>query len=343
LACTADPEQREDRNLIDFFTVRVGPRGEALVTWNDTAHQLGVNPPRSAPITEFTKQITGPSLYTDVGDLAPSKTEQQFSGRSALAPGGVPSNWTVDVVGDSMEPRHGIAEKQRYGSLDLESAWIEPGSTPETMKVVMKVHDLELFQTVSAQERNFYMMWWWSKNKIHYAAADVDSAKTADCYAGSPSFSSPASVRWALYPRLSAPPPSVATVDCTVDDTTPGLITLEVPYSAVEASAGDTLYSAHASSYHYMPPSWAINASANLMDEIDQTAPFTYVVGSPRAFAQVAGQHITRKNTQVKGARHTRGGLAATGVEDGWLVIGTVMLAAAVSGWRRLRRSAIRP
>lgn len=340
LACTIDPEQREDRNLIDFFTVRVGPRGEALVTWNNTAHQLGVNPPRSAPITEFTKQISGPSLYADVGELTASKTKRQFSARSALVPGGAPTNWTIDEIGDSLEPRHGVGEKTRRGSLDLREAWIEPGSSPETMKVVMSINDLELFQTVSAQERNFYMMWWWADNKVHYVAADVDSAKRADCYAGAPSFSSPASVRWALYPRLSVPSPTVTTVSCTVGNTQPGLITIEVPYSAVEARAGQTLYSAHASTYHYSPPSWAVNASANLMDEIDQTAPFTYVVGSPRGVAQIAGQNMKRAPV-VKGARRSNTEpLPSTGAEDAWLAIGAVLVAAAISGWRRLRRVA---
>ncbi len=121
------------------------------------------------------------------------------------------------------------------------------------------------------------------------------------------------------------------------------MLTLDVPYSVVNAHAGDTMYSVHSSTFHYTPPAGAANVAANILEQVDQTAPFTYVVGTPRQYVSVQAQRLTRKPSarnqgsgSTVGARH----LPATGVDGGWLAFGVAAIAIAAVAWRKVRRTA---
>jgi hypothetical protein len=325
-ACTALAPN--DRNLIDFFWVSVGPRGESLVTWVDTAHQLGSSPPASSPITMFAKQTTGPSLYADIGQLDPPGTGTlEYSRRANRVGDAIPVNWRADAKADARVPRHGASGPgAQNGSLDLTATWIEPAGA-DTMHVVMKMTDLSNITIPSPSDRNFYMVWWWADTKVQYVAAEVTAGGAADCFAGEPTTGNGStSVRWGLYAKTTVPPHSIATVPCTLDAAT-GQLSFDVPYDAVDAHTGQMLFSVHGSASHFLRAGIALNVFANLPDEIDQTSPFTYRVGSPRA--QVLGSKITRTEPRPAPAP-----MPATGVADfAALGVGLVAGSAALRRW----------
>jgi hypothetical protein len=322
-ACTA--LQPNDRNLIDFFWVSVGPRGESLVTWVDTAHQIGSNPPASAPITMFAKQTAGPSLYADVGELqAPSVGTLEYSRRANRVGDMLPINWRADAKADAHVPRHSASGPGEVnGSLDVTATWIEPAGS-SAMRVVMQMADLSTITVPSGSDRNFYMVWWWADTKVQYVAAEVTSSGAANCFAGEPAPANGSTgTRWGLYAKTSVPPTNVQTVACTLDPVT-GRISFDVPHDAVDAHAGQILYSVHGSAQHFLLAGVAASAFANLPDEIDQTSPFNYRVGSPRA--QVLGSRVTRTPP-----RPAPGGpMPATGVGD-FAALGIALVAGSMT------------
>lgn len=289
LECSADQDRGDDRNLIDFLYAAIGRNGETYVTWGDTAHQIGPRPPKGAPITMFAKQVAGPSLYATPGRITPPPADRlEYSGRPNVVRSKtqqmIPVNWRADPIADAAVPRHASGGPGAQNTtLDLTSAWLEPAGS-QAMRASMTVRDAFDPQVPSPYTNNFYMLWWWSKNSVHYAAAEVGPTRDdpiSDCYAGEPSFSHPASPRWALYVAAAVPPPAVTRIECTLNPDT-GRLDMLIPLEAVGASIGDTLYSVTASASVIVIPNIALNAAANLPDEIDQVSPFSYVVGAAR-------------------------------------------------------------
>jgi hypothetical protein len=341
--CAADPNRMNDRNLIDFFWTSIGKRGEVLVTWNDTAHQVGAQPPKSSPFTMFAKQIAGPSLYADVGTLnPPASSVMAYSGRAAAVGSSLPVNWRGDASGDAPVPRHSATGPGKtIPSLDARALWIEPKGS-DAMRVAMTIADTS--GTVPAGSAyDFYMVWWWADHEVHYAAAEVSSSGIVDCYAGEPSISHPQSPRWAIYQRLAVPPPSVTTIECALDANTKQ-ITFDVPYAAVNGKPGQRLFSVTGGTYH-LPTEvgGALNAVALLPEEVDQTSPFSYVLGSQRV--QVANFGVTAPQPAPPAAapkpRPASGGapLPNTGTSLPSPLIVLALFAASILSWS-LRRSA---
>src|SRR6184192_2799550 len=58
-----------DRGLLDFLSVTVGLQGEANVVWADAVNQNAVDGTSSALIA-FNRQVAGPSLYANVGQVS---------------------------------------------------------------------------------------------------------------------------------------------------------------------------------------------------------------------------------------------------------------------------------
>ncbi len=308
-ACAADPNRSNDRNLIDFLYAAIGRNGETMVTWGDTASQIGPNPPKGPSITMFAKQTGGPSLYARPGVLsAPRAGTLEYSGRANRIGNTIPVNWRADAV-DARFPRHGPGGPGPLNAnLDVMHAWLEPAG-PQNMRGVIQLRDTFEVTPPSPYTNNFYMFWWWSKNKVQYAAAEVGPASAgtsqqdaiSDCYAGEPGYSSPASARWAIYVSPLSPPdsmprtmlPSVTRIDCSLD-LIKGRLTMTIPLESVDASIGDTLYSVTASSSVIIIPNFAANAVANIPDEVDQVSPFTYRVGSARQQTTVRGAKTKR-------------------------------------------------
>ncbi|MGH2829260.1 MAG: hypothetical protein ACRDJM_02130 [Actinomycetota bacterium] len=294
LSCTVDPEQRNDRNLIDFLYAAIGRNGETLVTWADTANQLGPNPPAGPSITMFAKQVSGSSLYARPGKLTPPPQDRreyslQSNAIKTRVSTTIPLNWRLDSLADAAVPRHGPGGPgAQHPSLDILSSWLEAAG-PRTMRGVMMLRDTFNVAPPAPYTNNFYMFWWWSKNKVYYAAAEVGPAEAgtsqqdaiSDCYAGQPGWSNPASPRWAIYVATAVPPPDVTRIDCHLD-LAKGRLTMEIPLDTVEGTIGDTLYSVTASASAITIPNVALNAVAQLPEEIDQVTPFTYRVGSAR-------------------------------------------------------------
>lgn len=288
--CAADPQRRDDRNLIDFLYAAIGPRGETMVTWADTANQLGSNPPKGPAFTMFGKQIAGPSLYARPGLVDTPRTGLlEYSRRANQIGRVIPRNWRADAR-DARFPRHAPGGPgPENPSMDITSAYLEPGAAG-MMRGVINLHDTFNVIVPSPYANNLYMLWWWAENKIQYAAAEVGPAGAgvsgsedpiSDCYAGEPGYSNPASFRWATYAATSVPPPSVTRIDCSLNLLT-GKLTFNIPLAAVDATVGQTLHSVTASSYAIFQPSIVVNAISILPEEVDQTSPWTYRVGSRR-------------------------------------------------------------
>lgn len=289
-ACAADKDRSNDRNLIDFLYAAPGPNGETMVTWADTANQIGPNPPKGPSITMFAKQVAGPSLYAKPGILrTPGTNTLEYSGGANRVGRYAPVNWRADGY-DGHVPRHGPTGRGAENtSLDITAAYLEPAGAT-AMRGVIKLRDAFNIDVPSPYSNNFYMFWWWSNNKVHYAAAEVGPAGSgvsgsenpvSDCYAGEPSYSNRASTRYALYPATSVPPPAVTRISCAID-LQGGKLTMNIPLEAVGAALGDTLYSVTASSSVILQPTTAFNVVADLPEEIDGVAPFTYRVGQAR-------------------------------------------------------------
>ena len=58
-----------DRGLLDFLSVTVGLQGEANVVWADAVNQ-NFNGGTSSPLIAFNRQVAGPSLYANVGQVS---------------------------------------------------------------------------------------------------------------------------------------------------------------------------------------------------------------------------------------------------------------------------------
>lgn len=340
LSCAIDPNRDQDRNLIDFLYAVVGPKGEVLVTWNDTAHQVGPEYPKGSPFTMFAKQVSGPSLYENVGVLGtPDISKLPYSGASAKFAGAYPANWRADARSDAPVPRHGPeGPGSDVPSLDSRALWIEPAG-PGAMRAVLTL-DNGSISVPDGSDVNVYMVWWWSEIAVHYALAEVTSDGIVDCYAGEPGLSNQASPRWATYLRISVPPPSVTSIDCALDPATKR-VSFTIPYDAVEVKSGQKLYSVTGSTYHMpYPISGAVNAIGLLPEEVDQTTPFSYVVGSPRA--QVAGAMFRRPAAPKPVVRpRTQPGdlLPGTGVAEAPWTATILLLLASATAWRLRRRT----
>src|SRR5713226_1820578 len=69
-----------DRGLIDFLSVTVGLQGEANVVWADAVNRNFVGGTSSALIA-FNRQVAGPSLYANVGQVTgPAPTSGAAAG-----------------------------------------------------------------------------------------------------------------------------------------------------------------------------------------------------------------------------------------------------------------------
>jgi hypothetical protein len=144
-----------------------------------------------------------------------------------------------------------------------------------------------------------------------------------------------------LYQRLSVPPPNVTTIDCAIDPDTKR-ITFDVPYAAVNGEAGQRMYSVTGGTYHLPTEvATALNVVAMLPEEVDQTSPFTYVMGSART--QVANAAVMPPKAAPPGAKPKPdvGGapLPNTGTSPPSGLVVLVLFAASVLAWR-LRRLA---
>jgi len=121
--------------MLDDFSAAIDPRGMLHVAFNDTNNQVTRSTDKDAGgafIVE-SAQLSGPSLYTNVGDVVPAPAAPAVS--SASVAGGTlhvsgtgslpPGNWATDASGDALYPRHGMnGPGPNAKPVDLTAAWL---------------------------------------------------------------------------------------------------------------------------------------------------------------------------------------------------------------------------
>jgi hypothetical protein len=318
LNCTA--VQPADRNLGDFMSIQIDSAGAAFIAYNDTANQL-FDPAQTssagAPNVHIVRQTGGPSLIASVGSVSPAapgpitglaaarrasdKSVVDVSGRHGLGPG----NYAVDGAGDAYWPKQGTVGPN-VPKLDLRSARLAADATGLHARI--EVADASAIQ-ITAAGGNAWMIQWWFGNALYYAKADETTSGVV-CSAGAPAsvFSSSGNGKAAFY--FGAP-----NAPCRIDLAT-NTIVIDVPQSSVgEPGPGATLHEATGYSFRYDVPD-------AFMDQVDATAPFSYVVGdgatvrgrveialddpgfAAPVVASLAGGTFSAVLTGVKGGKH---------------------------------------
>jgi hypothetical protein len=197
IACTAG--QAEDRNLLDDFTADIDPQGMLMVSFNDTNHQVTASQDAEAggAFIINSKQVSGPSLYKKVGNVAPPlKTPRvksakvkngvlTLSGKHKMGPG----NWVTDKGGDAGDPRHGEGcPCDNNPVLDLKQAWLSQSKADDQSVLVdFRIANLPAVEeAVSAAggKTPIYQALFWIGENLYFAQFEAVGQGIA--YAGVP-------------------------------------------------------------------------------------------------------------------------------------------------------------
>jgi hypothetical protein len=198
IGCTAG--QAEDRNLLDDFTADIDPQGMLWVSFNDTNSQVTAaqnDPEAGGAFIVNTKQISGPSLYKKVGNVAPplpkpkvkkakvKKGVLTLSGTHRMAPG----NWVKDKAGDAGDPRHGPGcPCPNNALLDMKQAWLSQSKADDQSVLVnFRINNLPPVEEAVAAaggKTPVYQVIFWIGENLYFAQFEATGPGRA--YAGVP-------------------------------------------------------------------------------------------------------------------------------------------------------------
>jgi hypothetical protein len=245
-----------DRGLLDFLSVAVGPAGEANLVWADSAN-ANFSGGESSPLVVFDRQVSGPSLYTRVGQVHGSSPQQTCSVGSTDA--GYSANGT---------------ETAATPNLVIQRACITRPD-PQHYKVTITVRDLsDLGVDLSMGGTNALWLVRWEvpvsnpspevQGHFYFAAMESDGGGAPTFYDGETSTVDTTHAKF-----LDYPPGNASRASGSFTAASPGTITITVPVADVGGNPQAILYSATALTATELP-------SDPIFNQINATAPFTF-------------------------------------------------------------------
>jgi hypothetical protein len=255
-----------DRGLLDFLSVTVGHQGEANVVWADAVNRNSVMGTSSAVIS-FSRQVAGPSLYTNVG---------QVTGQSPASGVGTGSP-------DAFYSADGTATLGT-GNLILQSAAV---TMPDQQhyRFTINVSDLStLFVPPTLGGTDAVWMARWEvpdpngPGHTYFAAMESDGGQAPTFFDGETLALSDTHGKFLTYNPANSIQGSFAA------SSTGGVITLNVPVADVGGNPNANLYSIIAVTATQLTPSSAGSVGSSttgtstgpIFNQIDATEPFDF-------------------------------------------------------------------
>jgi hypothetical protein len=240
-----------DRGLLDFLSLTVGPHGEANVVWADAVNQNFVGGTSSAVIA-FNRQISGPSLYTSVGQVN----------------GGTAATGSAAGSPDAFFSANG-STTAATGNLVIKSASV---SRPDHQhyKITINVQNLTglvVPPTLGGTDALWLARWEVADpngaGHTYFAAMESDGGQAPTFFDGETSSINTTHGKFLTYPPGH-------TIQGTYTATSPGVITLTVPIADVGGGVSH-LVSVTALSATQLTSS---SEGQTIFNQIDATAPF---------------------------------------------------------------------
>jgi hypothetical protein len=240
-----------DRGLLDFLSLTVGLHGEANVVWADAVNQNFVGGTSSAVIA-FNRQISGPSLYTSVGQVN----------------GGTAATGSAAGSPDAFFSANG-STTAATGNLVIKSASV---SRPDNQhyKITINVQNLTRLvvpPTLGGTDAVWLARWEVADpngaGHTYFAAMESDGGQAPTFFDGETSSINTTHGKFLTYPPGH-------TIQGTYTAASPGIITLTVPIADVGGGVSH-LVSVTALSATQLTSS---SGGETIFNQIDATAPF---------------------------------------------------------------------
>ncbi|MFN2545663.1 MAG: sialidase family protein [Actinomycetota bacterium] len=283
IACTAGAA--EDRNMLDDFTSAIDPNGMLHVVYNDTNNQVTLSTDKDAGggfIVEAA-QLSGPSLYANVGEVTPSPDAPVVS--SAGASGGVlsatgsqtlpPGNWARDAAGDARLPRHASGGPGANDpALDIRSVSVGPG-TGGSARAHVELGGALAPTTGGGKAVVYAVLFWAPPGNVYYAAAEFEGGQYVTGWIGQPD---PSVVNTAGVVKIATyqPVPSFTTTTTVTYDAAKKTLDFPIGPTLVGNPAPGTRFD-NLTAFSFVlngPP-----GSEALMDEVDATPSTSWAWG----------------------------------------------------------------
>ncbi|MBV9526738.1 MAG: exo-alpha-sialidase, partial [Candidatus Dormibacteraeota bacterium] len=276
IGCTAQTPPGGDRNLLDFFQVKLDSHGRAIIIYTDDNNTAACAPTCSPGIglISSVQQASGPSLY---GGSVPSITNglsQSLDVRTAGANADV-----TDPTGDAVlaNPGHNIQGTPVPAAdiTDLKvctthtTACPVANTAPNTLSFLFTVASLSggpgsAVVTANGSTSANWLVTWRTNNDLWFAQAVTDPAGTLTCTYGRPQSifndGEPKAVEYIGNPEAMHLPAT----SCLANNTA-NTIEIDVPMDSISGLA--------TASELYGLTGWTGNATAALPATVCQTAP----------------------------------------------------------------------
>jgi hypothetical protein len=309
------PPGTNDRSFLEFPSISIDDRGAAQITWNDNTNQSAVTAASpqvtGLPYVMFSKQLCGPSLLTNVGDVGQAGTvtiTSPANNATVTPPVTVqgthtlpPATFDKDEAGDARFPYAGPVIGTNVPALDIRQVDMTEDAT--NIIVHMQVADATTAALASATGTGggdgllYLVQWDYDEStadpidKVFWVAAEVRAGQALGRTGTLGVIRSATSKKYVTYN-----PDAVNSLQVTVNisNTAPGTITLTIPRSLVGNPANGTssLYSVTGYAMSERGPLAATPcppapaSCENIFDPsslpiaVDTAGAFTYVVGA---------------------------------------------------------------
>jgi hypothetical protein len=243
-----------DRGLLDFLSVTVGLKGEANVVWADAVNRNFVGGTSSGLIA-FNRQIVGPSLYANVGQVtgsaAPSGSasgspDAFYSANGTTTPAS--SNLVIKSAAVSMpDPQH---YRFTITIQDLSNLLVSPtlGGTNAVWLVRWEVPDAS------------------GAGHTYFAGMESDGGQAPTFFDGETSSIDTTRAKFLTYPPAH-------NIQGSFTAGSPGVITLNVPVADVGGNRKATLFSITGLSATQATPS---SSGDTIFNQINATGAFDF-------------------------------------------------------------------
>ena len=243
-----------DRGLLDFLSVTVGLHGEANVVWADAVNQNFVGGTSSALIA-FNRQVAGPSLYANVGQVS----------------GPAPARGSASGSPDAFYSANGTTTDASTNLVIQSAAVTMPDSQHYQLSItVQNLSTLVVSPTLGGTDAVWLARWEVpdpnGAGHTYFAGMESDSGAVPSFFDGETSSINTTHGKFLTYPPAHS-------IQGSYTASSPGIITLIVPIADVGSNAKATLYSVTGLS---VTQATASSSGDTIFNQIDATAPFDF-------------------------------------------------------------------